>query len=343
MIAPPRRLIVGLAAAFSLYHLVLAVYALGGDYERNHWPVIAAMLLYAVATALLLVPGRTVVVPLWAAAVATGVGLSMILLVSSVLDPGRPGGNGYATWYVAAVGTLMTIAVTRRRTLLAWLGTGILVVHTVMWAGPAALGTLGVIGSVSWVAVAHIMSVTLERAARDSERLARAEREAVAWEAAQEAYLGERRARLEETRRVALPLLTRIVAADGDLDAAGRRECLRLEATLRDEIRGRNLLDDRVRRELRHAREGGVEVALLDEGGLDDAEEETRERIHGSIAEAIAAARVDADRVIVRTDSRDSPTAVTVVGLRTSAGPGGDGEGGDEVVLWQEIPWIASE
>jgi len=42
--------------------------------------------------------------------------LAITVLVASQLDPARPGGLSYATWYVAAVGTLMTITSTRRRT-----------------------------------------------------------------------------------------------------------------------------------------------------------------------------------------------------------------------------------
>ena len=60
------------------------------------------------------------------------------LLVTSQLDPDAD--NGYATWYVAAVGTLMTIAAARRQLAVAWVGVIALAVQTVVWAGPVALG-----------------------------------------------------------------------------------------------------------------------------------------------------------------------------------------------------------
>src|SRR5690606_10924747 len=120
VIGGSRSLIVALAALFSAYHILLPGYSLAQGYAPDAAPVVVAIVRYAGATELVLFPGRSVVVPLWAAAVAVSVALLMTLLVSTVLDPDRPGGNGYGTWYVAAVGTLMTIVATRRRPVFAW-------------------------------------------------------------------------------------------------------------------------------------------------------------------------------------------------------------------------------
>jgi hypothetical protein len=110
-----------------------------------------------------------------------------------------------------------------------------------------------------------------------------------------------------------------------------------LEAAIRDEIRGRMLLTDGVRAEVQRARERGITVNLLDEGGIDDLDEAARDRVLSRLAEAVAG--TNADRIIARTAAEGSPVAVTVVGLRDS---GVESSGVDtddlEVELWLEIP-----
>ena len=62
-----------------------------------------------------------------------------------------------------------------------------------------------------------------------------------------------------------------------------------LEAAIRDEIRGRMLLTDAVReRGAARPRDGARVVTLLDEGGIDDLDEPTRDRVLSRLAEAVA-------------------------------------------------------
>jgi len=335
----PRALVIAIAAVFSGYHIVLGVYSLSGGYASDSRPVIAALLLYLAATIAVLVPPGNGRLPIWLAAFAVGVAVSLPLLVSSVLEPERPGGNGYATWYVAAVGTLLTIVATRRRSGFAWAGIGVLAIQTLVWAGPLALGTLGVIGSASWVGVASIITNTLTKAARDSQRFALAEREAAAWQAAQEAHVNERQFRIAQTSAMALPMLRTIQRSGGELSPAQRAECLHLESAIRDEIRGRKLLSDAVREQVMLARRRGTQVTLLDEGGIDELDDGELARVHARLADALR--EVAADKVIVRTVPEGSDVAVTVVGLRgDDAGASllGEDSEDDEVALWLEIP-----
>jgi hypothetical protein len=340
-IGVPRVLIIGLAAVFSAYHLVLAVYSLQFGYASNTAPVIAAMALYAAATIVALSPTRGSRMPIWAASFALGTSLALPLLVTSVLNPDRPGGNGYGTWYVAAVGTLMTIVATRLRPGFAWAGIGFLFAQTLFWSGFPALGAIGVIGSASWVGVSHIITNALATASRDSSRFAQAEREATEWQAAQEAHLNERQFRLGQTSVMALPMLRAIQQSAGDLTPAQRAECLHLEGAIRDEIRGRKLLNDAVREQVMLARRRGTTVTLLDEGGIDDLEDHDLDRVLGRLA--LALRDTTADKVIARTVPEGSDVAVTVVGLRSvddggAALLGHDEQDDDEVELWLEIP-----
>jgi hypothetical protein len=102
------------------------------------------------------------------------------------------------------------------------------------------------------------------------------------------------------------------VASGGQLSAAEQLESRLAEASLRDEIRGRNLINPRVRDAVRLARLRGVEVLLLDEGGLDDCEHELRERLLGDVANAIDG--ISAGKVTVRSPQGE-PWMLTVVAL----------------------------
>ncbi|MCU1579401.1 MAG: hypothetical protein JWP19_1605 [Rhodoglobus sp.] len=343
-IGVPRYLIVGMAALFSAYHLVLATYTI--DQPRHPGPIFAAMAIYAVATVVSLLPWGPVRMPVWMAAFNFAVVVIITLLVANELDFSRPGGTGYASWYVAASGTLLTITSTRRRHAFAWLGIAFLVIHTIIIVGPvgpAGLLSLGIVGSASWVAVSHILSSALAKATRDAQRFSIAEREATDWQAAQEAHVYERQFRLGQTSAMALAMLRQIQESDGDLTDAQREECLHLEGAIRDEIRGRKLLNDAVRDEVMIARRRGATVTLLDEGGIDDLSDYELERVLNRLALAIH--ETNADKVIARTVPEGSDVAVTVVGLRSfadreSVALGQDSLEDDEVDLWLEIPRV---
>lgn len=341
MIAVPRYVIVALAAVFSVYHLVLgtlSIYA-GTSPERY----LLAMVLYAVATVLSLVPSERKRMPLWLAGFNVAVSIAVPILVTSHIGADFVPGSDRSTWYVAAVGTLMVITSARRRQGLAWIGVLALAVQTILWIGPGALASLGVVGSVLWVGVSHALSRSLDKAGRDARTYALAEREAAEWQAAQEAHLVERQFRLEQTGRMSLPMLRHIVASQGELTTGQRKECLYLEGAIRDEIRGRKLLNDRVREQVMIARRRGTVVNLLDEGGIDDLDDGTLERVHNELARAIGG--TEANLIIARTVPEGSDVAVTVVGLSSS----GEGEARalgseaaddeeDRVDLWLEIP-----
>jgi len=336
MITVPRGLVLGLAALFSAYHVVLGIYSLGTP--AHPAPAIVAICLYSVATVVSLWPTGPVRMPLWLGLFNVAGCAAIPLLVGSQLDGTSPN-NGYATWYVAAVGTLMTITATRKQQAASLVGVGFLMVHTIIWAGPAALASMGVIGSVVWVVVAILTSRALAKAGRDARQYALAEREATEWQAAQEAHLDERQVRLAHTIRLAAPMLRRIIEQGGELGEVERQECRYLEAAVRDEIRGRKLLNDAVRQEVMRARRRGALVTLLDEGTIDDLGGQDLDAVLNRLADAIGSTK--AEKIIARTSANGSETAITVVGLN-SADPSvsalGQDSPGEEVDLWLEIP-----
>jgi hypothetical protein len=340
IIAVPRYVIIALAAVFSAYHLVLAFVSIGVPHPKG--PYIVAMVLFAVATIVSLWPTKSPRMPVWMATFTTAVALVVPLLVTSVVHTVPP--DSYAAWHTAAIGTLMVITSTRRRQIFALVGIGFLIIETIVWAGVGGLVAYGVIGSTVWVAISYALSVSLAKADRDARQYALAEREAVEWRAAQEAHVSERQFRLGQTSRMALPMLRQIVRAKGELTEGQRLECLYLEGAIRDEIRGRTLLNDRVREQIMIARRKGTVVTLLDEGGLDDLDRDDLEKVLNQLADAIRDTATQ--MLIVRTVPGGSDTAVTVVGLSSlddghSSALGHhatDDDDQDRVDLWLEIP-----
>jgi hypothetical protein len=309
--------------------VILALSALG--VPRSPWPSLCAVAAFAAAVALSLSRPRRLALPAWIAAVDLAVSIGVPLAVAAQLDPAAD--NGYATWYIAAVGTLLTILAVRGRAVFAWIGTGVLTLHTLCWAGAGALVPLGVVGSILWVAAANVVMYALRKTAEDAERFAAVERTASEWRAAYDAHVVERQRRMEHSYAMAEPLLTEIVRTGGQLSEEQRRGCLLLEATMRDEIRGRGLLSDEVRRAVAAARGRGATVSLLDEGGLDGLDAGARAAVLGRLAAELDGAR--AATIIVRTAPREDRPAVTVVGLAQPPECGAEDD--SEVVLWREI------
>ena len=340
-IGVPRWIIVALAAVFSAYVVVLGIYAI--DIPRSPYAAIGGMVLFAIVVIVALLPVGPPQMPVWMAAFAVSSIVAITLVVSSEIDLGRRGGAGYSTWYVAGAGVILTVVCTRGRPRWAWGGVVFLAVHTAIWAGPLGIVSFGVIGSASWVTVAYVIRRALTGAARDARRFTIAERETTDWQAAQEAHVTERQFRLGQTSAMAVRMLETIQQRGGDLTPEERIESLNTEGAIRDEIRGRKLLNDAVRDEVMDARRRGATVTLLDEGGLDDLNEADLDRVLGELAAAIRG--TDADRVIARTVPEGSGVAVTVVGLYSpdehALALGQDSLDDDEdVALWLEIPRV---
>jgi hypothetical protein len=335
MIRLPRQLLVMLAAGFALFNVALGLTSL---HRSSDWVrVVAALALYCGAVVVSVTVGRTVRMPTWVAALDIGVTVVVAVAVSSTLDPWDPN-LGYATWYVGAVGSLLTIVAVRRHAGLAWLGLALLALHTVAWAGtPVGLLTLGVPGDLIWVAIADMFTRATERAAGEVRSYAAAERETVEWQAAQDAHHYERQVRLGQTARTALPMLTRIVQERGELDAAERQECRVLEQSIRDEIRGRRLLNDAVREQVLTHRRRGALVQVLDDGGVDDVPPELLDPVLERVAVELEG--LTSDRIVLRTAPKGSPKAVTVVAISSSSEASALGldDEDEQVDLWLEL------
>jgi hypothetical protein len=211
------------------------------------------------------------------------------LAINTQLDPSHL--SDYSTWYVLGVGTILGATAVRGRRAFAWIGLAILVGEIAAWGGVASLATTGLPGVLSLIVTGHAVSLGVGRAVRSAQELNRYAAETAAETAALEAAGRVRSTLVEKTLRKALPALNLIAALGGQLNETQRKEALLLEAALRDEIRGEALLSDAMRSVIKTAREHGVEVLVLDEGGLEGLSDSERNRILDQAAESIASVR----------------------------------------------------
>ena len=294
---------------FGLFHAMLGI--LWIDSNDQPMLVILALVLYLMA----MVPSVLVFgsrrLPTFQAWFNAGISALIPLIINSQLDPTHL--TDYATWYVLGVGTLLGTTAVRGHRRLAWVGLFILVAEIAAWGGVGSLATTGLPGVFSLVVTGHAVSLGIERALKATAELNQRAADLAFETAARETASEVRSALLEKTLRTALPALNLIAALGGNLNESQRREALLLEAGLRDEIRGANLLNDQMRAAIKAARERGVEVLVMDEGGLDCRSEPERATLLNRAAEAIAG--VEDGRLTIRSP-REEEWRVTVVAIR---------------------------
>lgn len=269
--------------------------------------------------------------PWWAAIVVLAGVTAIPLLVTAATDEAQRTAS-HATWYLGAVGTVMTIACVRHRPITAWIGIAILTIESSLAIGLTTAMSLGLVGSAVWVTIAQLLMIFTERAYRDTARLAALQQATTAWQATQAVRRLERRRRVQYALAVAGPILSRVIETGGELTDEERTEARLAEGRLRDELRGARLLDDDVREVIAAARLRGATVTVFDEGGLDDLTDAELDEVRRELAETLAG--TDAARIIIRS-APDPDVALTVVG-RSAGGAGLSDE--DDVLLWREVP-----
>ena len=305
----PRWVISLIASSFAIFHAVLGFSSLSA--YKNQSLAIACLVIYLVAVLTSINFYRGYFIPTWLAIV----NLSISMLIPALLHPQLDAKllSDSSTWYVMGLGTLLGVTALRKHRAIAWLGMVYLAVQVVAWGGVEALFSSGLIGASMLVFVAHALSVGLDGVASDIDKF---NSERVASEVAQAATSAarlERQHLIDAALRGALPQLEKIRQVSGNLSDSEASDARFLEAALRDEIRGRQLLNDSVRFEVNLARRRGVEVILLDEGGLADLEESHLQELLREVTKSLRS--VAEGRVTVRAPKGED-WKVTIAAIR---------------------------
>lgn len=313
MIRLPRWFIVIIAILFVLNPAATGL--IGVVRDGLSITEVLALGLYTVAGLASVLYYRELRMPAGLALAGLALAIVVPLLVNLELEPADLGTP--ATWYVSAISTLMAISAVRQRKVIAWIGISLLTVQVLVWGGTAALFVSGLGGAIALVAAAHAISVGLERSAQQTASYLEAAKLTAAASAADSAVRKERSERITTTLTGALPLLEKI--ASGKISESDKQEAVILEASLRDEIRGRTLINPKLKDSVRAARSRGVEVVLLDEGGLDTASELERESLRSRLADELDL--IKSGRVTIRTPQHEKNRVTFVASRKGTAKP----------------------
>ena len=214
-----------------------------------------------------------------------GAAVALPALVNSQISTSVAG--TWATWYVGGIGFLLAVTAVRGRALFSWLGFLALLCHIILWGGVGFIGSSGIVGAFLFISAGQGISRGLNRTSIQAEDFRNQASKAAVLAAERTVLRVERQRLFDLTLNSALPSLRNIALRAGKLNPQERAQALILEAQLRDEIRGRKLLCPTVRDAALLARDRGVSVLFLDDGGLDGAMAAEVDAIHEKIAHAI--------------------------------------------------------
>ncbi|MEY3561305.1 MAG: hypothetical protein RL068_457 [Actinomycetota bacterium] len=309
MIQLSRLALTAFTLAFGLYHGVLGLIYFA-QYDQPGYALLAVTI-YFIALALSIFDRPGLALRVEFAATNLIAALSIPLLMAAAVTPNHA--SGYATWHIAGISTLMSITAVRQHRLIAWSGLIAMLIEVWLWGGFGMLFNAGLIGAVLLLVAANAAATVISksnRAADDYRRLALAN---AAETVARSAARVERQARVEQALRSALPLLQSIVSTRGELSDGQRRNALLTEGELRDQIRGRNFATEPLTSEVKAARGRGVEVQLLDDGGLEELDEDKQRLILKRLSEELS--KVRSGKVVIRSVAHEDWT-VTMAAIR---------------------------
>ncbi|TSE15686.1 hypothetical protein B1A87_007000 [Arthrobacter sp. KBS0703] len=297
-----------MCALFASVHIIVGLLSL--EMVSSIWPSITAMVFYAAATVMILIPRpKTLTRTRALAAVATVV--VMGVMVDSVLP--KDEWPGYASWHIAASYTLLVVVNVRGRVLISWVGGVLSVILAVVWASGTTVGFAGglmmSIATVGWLTLATMIGRLLRsNDLRISQYTADAQAAADRY-ATDKALSIARNQWLERVRWIVTPALDQISTPGFVPSEADRQEFKLIEAQLRDEIRGRVLATQEVLEAARKARERGVTVQLLD----DRRQELTPQMLAAATATIISVLnQARSGTVTARAKPKGGATAVTI-------------------------------
>ena len=309
MLKAPRWLLATISILFGVYHSILGVAAWRSFDNLLALGASVAIYLGALVVSVAASPGLAIG-RVYGSLVAVGA-VSTVVVSHMGLHPGHS--DPYSTWYVGGMSALLGVLAARGQSLLAWVAAGSVAWLVYLEDGVAGLGEVGIEGMAILIAAASATAFALKRADREVLELQEAEMAAEEAIVRAEAAGQERRVRLQNVLERALPALSYISANSGKLTPIEQEKLLQLEASLRDDIRGKSLLNASVRKSVAAARARGVEVLILDEGGLSEVPEAQLTQMLERVAKAIDS--VVSGKVVIRSP-RGEKWVVTVMATR---------------------------
>ena len=238
----------------------------------------------------------------------------------------------YSTWHSSVIMVLLITVLVRGQRVAAWVGLGIFLVQTIVWARNHELGPAAVLqvtfSPVLWMALATLVLRGVNSIGEQLVRVRTRSRENTQAMAESFSNLVLREVWLTQLREQIGPLLQNLADPSHQLSQQERDDCRIQEGRLRDALRAGNLVSQGVSDAIQAARGRGVEVVLVDNRGsklpepvrlatLRRLEELVRSSTGGRIvartapegyAEAVTILKVDAERNLTTIDEAGTVT-----------------------------------
>jgi hypothetical protein len=201
-------------------------------------------------------------------------------------------------WFVMGIGTLMAVLAVRERGKVSWAGTLIMTVEMTIWGGIELLIDGQLIGVILLVLAAQGVFAALVSSRRASLEFLSQALVVDSDRVAQSAARAHTRLRMTVALNSALPLLKLIEQKNGNMTASDTKELLLGESGIRDQVRAPGFQDEKLVGAVLGARKKGLEVILMDDGGMDLLDAKERLQITDKLVETLDG--LSAGRVVIR-------------------------------------------
>jgi hypothetical protein len=293
MISINRLAASALVFVYALYLPIQSIFVPG---FTTRYLEIAALVIYLYVAAASIVFFRDLRLPAWQAIInllAAFMLPTLVLVQRNVSEDQSIGG-----WLVMGTALVLTATAVRQQALLAVFGLIVLLGILIFQYGQDVLATGGLAGALVFVLAGFGVSRGIARTIRESERFREKEVLSRSRIAELQATSKERQMRLAQVLGTAVPLLSLIKDSSSPMDEELKQSARLVEATLRDNLRGRDLLNQAMSVEVQRLRNLGVEVLILDEGGTESLTQKQRDELLNRAVQELQV--VTGGRVIIR-------------------------------------------
>lgn len=284
-----------------VYALYLPVQSMNVPGFTSRYIEIAALLFYVYCSAATVLFFRGLQLPRWQAIINLIAGAALPVLVVTQRD--LIDDHSIGAWVVMGTALILTATAVRQQARYALIGLALLLAVLIVEYGQDAASTAGLAGALVFVLAGLGVSRGIARTTREVEKFKAKEIQSRSKIAELEAASLERQHRLSQVLGTAVPLLSVIKDMKAPLNEELRQSAKLVEASLRDNLRGRDLLNQAMANEVQRLRNLGVEVLILDEGGTESLSPAERNEL---LNKAVAALQVVTQgRVTIRSPKAD--------------------------------------
>jgi hypothetical protein len=288
---------------------------LPGFFDRPLEVVSMVIFLYAATASFLFFPNLKL--PRWQALInlAAALVIPILIVIQRDLSENPKAGD----WMISSLSLLLGVTAVRQHALISLLGLAGLLGISISVDGLSALASSGFAGAIIFVLAGLAGSRGLARADRESEQFRKEEIASKSEIATLEAESRERRKRLKIVLDTASEVLLKIRDSNGSLSDELKQASKMAESSLRDSLRGGDLMTPALKQEVLRLRELGVEVLVLDEGGTEHLIDRDRDEILGKAITALK--EVSQGRVTIRSPKQESFVLTVVATTQGEAKP----------------------